>query len=209
MMVGFSNEVVQMTKQYKIARKMKNLKLTEAAEKLGVSQPTLSSWESERKPVPVYALERMADLYGVTTDFLLGRECTSLPDLTQSIPHENLPIMHGKPVWSKKYGWLLVDGIEKILLSAENVRYTFSEIDEIYYYPSLYSEAALPLQKPLSRKSLSQFHEIWLEPISSDRVIREQLCGWYRVREHWVENIAGNRFTFDTYGSKWLAFHEK
>ena len=198
-----------MTKQYKIARKMHKLKLAEAAMKLGVSQPTLSSWESERKPVPLYALEKMADLYGVTTDFLLGRECTVLPDFTQSIPHENLPIMHGKPVWSKKYGWLLVNGIEKILLSAENVRYTFSEIDDIYHYAPLYSEAALPLQEPLIRTNLKQFEEIWLEPISSDLHIRDMLRGWYRVCEHWVENDAGNRFSFDAYGSKWLAFHKK
>ena len=63
-----------MPKRYKEARLMHKAKLTEMAAKLGVSQPTLSAWESERKAAPVEAVIRMAELYGVTTDYLLGRD---------------------------------------------------------------------------------------------------------------------------------------
>ena len=38
-----------MARQYKLARKMKGIALTAAAKELGVTQPTLSGWESERK----------------------------------------------------------------------------------------------------------------------------------------------------------------
>lgn len=62
-----------MPKQFKTARQIKKLKITEAAEKLNISQPTLSAWEGERKSPSIDKLENMADLYGVTTDFLLGR----------------------------------------------------------------------------------------------------------------------------------------
>ena len=62
-----------MPKQFKTARQINKLKVIEAAEKLGVSQPTLSAWEGERKSPSMDSLENMADLYGVTTDFLLGR----------------------------------------------------------------------------------------------------------------------------------------
>ena len=61
-----------MPKRYKEARLMHKAKLTEMATKLGVSQPTLSAWESERKSAPVEAVIKMATLYGVTTDYLLG-----------------------------------------------------------------------------------------------------------------------------------------
>ena len=62
-----------MPRYFKKARQINNLKVIEAAEKLGISQPTLSAWEGERKSPSVEGLEKMSDLYGVTTDFLLGR----------------------------------------------------------------------------------------------------------------------------------------
>lgn len=37
---------------------------------------------------------------------------------------------------------------------------------------------------------------------------RNELRGWYKVKARWVENEFGNRFYFDVYGSKWLAFDE-
>ena len=39
---------------------------------LGVSQPTLSAWEGERKNPSVESLIQMSELYGVSVDFLLG-----------------------------------------------------------------------------------------------------------------------------------------
>ena len=63
-----------MSRQFREARKKNNLKLTVAAKMLGVSQPTLSSWEAGRKSPTIDNLAKMADLYGVTTDYLLGRE---------------------------------------------------------------------------------------------------------------------------------------
>ena len=78
---------------------MNKLKLLEAAEKLGVSQPTLSSWESGRKSPTLDKLESMSHLYGVTTDFLLGLTSNKvLPD-TELVPADNYIVMHGKPVW--------------------------------------------------------------------------------------------------------------
>ena len=62
-----------MPKRFREARKLNKLKLIDAAKLLGVSQPTLSAWEGERKSPSIDALEKMAELYGVSTDFLLGR----------------------------------------------------------------------------------------------------------------------------------------
>lgn len=57
-----------MPRQFKTARKMCKLKLLEAAEKLGVSQPTLSSWEAGRKSPTIDSVLKMAELYKVSTD---------------------------------------------------------------------------------------------------------------------------------------------
>ena len=92
-----------MPKQFKTARQINKLKVIEAAEKLGVSQPTLNAWEGERKSPSIDSLENMADLYGVTTDFLLGRSDTQRMDSKNPIPLQAMPAFHGRPVWSASY----------------------------------------------------------------------------------------------------------
>lgn len=96
-----------MPKRYKEARLMHKAKLTEMATKLGVSQPTLSAWESERKSAPVEAVIKMATLYGVTTDYLLGLDDTVSVMPGQPISVECLKLFHEKPVWSSDHGWML------------------------------------------------------------------------------------------------------
>lgn len=89
-----------MPRYFKKSRQINNLKVIEAAEKFGISQPTLSAWEGERKSPSVEGLEKMSDLYGVTTDFLLGRSEQGISVQSVPVPSESLPIFHGKPVWS-------------------------------------------------------------------------------------------------------------
>ena len=103
-----------MPKRYKEARLMHKAKLTEMAVRLGVSQPTLSAWESERKAAPVEAVIRMAELYGVTTDYLLGRDDHTVAP-GEPIPEQCLKLFHEKPVWSPVRGWLLVNAITEEL----------------------------------------------------------------------------------------------
>ena len=35
---------------------------------------------------------------------------------------------------------------------------------------------------------------------------RDELRGWYHIKRRFVENEVGQRFYFDFYGAKWLAF---
>nr|WP_243164647.1 helix-turn-helix transcriptional regulator [Catenibacillus scindens] len=51
---------------------MKKIALTSSVKELGVSQPTLSRWESERNAPSIEGLIRMSEYYHVSTDFLLG-----------------------------------------------------------------------------------------------------------------------------------------
>lgn len=195
-----------MPRQFKIARQMNKLKATEAAERLGVSQPTLSAWEGERKSPGLDNLENMADLYGVTTDFLLGRTDHLQLEPTEPVSLQLLPILHGKPVWSPSHGWMLVNAMNQKLICPDGGMLAFSDIDELFIAPPPYAAPALPQGQPLSRRELYQQRAIWLEPISCDTHLREELRGWYRIESRWAENEYGNRFYLDTYGAKWLAF---
>ena len=66
-----------MPRRYKEARQAKKIKLTDAADILGVSQPALSAWEGERKSPSIDNLIRMADEYEVSTDYLLDMPKTA------------------------------------------------------------------------------------------------------------------------------------
>ena len=126
-------------RNYKNARLRKNLKVIEAAKLLGVSQSTLSSWEAERKSPPIEKLIRMADLYEVSTDYLLGY-------------------------------------------------------------------IAKTVNQPLTLKELTTNRTVWLEPISSDETLRQELRGYYCIMGNYAENQCGNRFPLFSYGAKWIAY---
>ncbi len=51
--------------------------------------------------------------------------------------------------------------------------------------------------------------EMWVEPISPDSNLRDELRGWYRRKDRYVENEYGNRFYLDTYEAKWLGFDKE
>ncbi len=195
-----------MPRKYKEARQINKLKVIEAAAKLGVSQPTLSAWEGERKSPSVEGLEKMADLYGVSTDYLLGRSEQQTVDWPASIPTKSLPVFHGKSVWSAKYGWLLVNAIDKVLLFPDGRTMPFADGGELFASSQLLSESSLPDHAPLSLSEVRAHNQIWVEPISPDSELREELRGWYQIKARFVQNEYGNRFYLDTYEAKWLAF---
>lgn len=52
------------------------------ARRLGVSKQSVSNWENNNIQPSIELLERLADLFGVTTDQLLGRERQHWLDVT-------------------------------------------------------------------------------------------------------------------------------
>lgn len=200
-----------MARQYKMARKMKKIALTAAAKELDVTQPTLSSWESERKNPSVDALIRMAKYYGVTTDFLLGLSSENDPrmNMLRPVPLEALPALHGSPVYNPRYGWAFVDAIERQLRCADGLLLPFADARDLYLLPPAFSVREQHTEKPLGKEELTSLDEVWVEPISADSALCSELCGWYKVRARYVENEVGQRFYFDFYAAKWLAFAQK
>lgn len=99
--------------------------------------------------------------------------------------------------------------VKNVLVRLDGATVPFDNAGSVYAAQPPFYEATLPDTKPLSRQELSNYKEVWLEPISHDAELREQLRGWYRIRECWAENDFGIRFQIDSYGAKWLAFSKK
>ena len=197
-----------MPKRFREARQLKRMKLIDAAKLLEVSQPTLSAWEGERKSPGLDNLERMANLYEVTTDYLLGRDPEFIIEAAAPIPKQALPILHGKPVWIPQHGWALVNAADHTLVLANGDRLRFAEADHLMLTAERFSDPAAPYGPALSRAEFMSHDEVWVEPISTDPALRQELRGWYRKNSRFFENDSGNRFSRDSYGAKWLAFKD-
>ena len=84
-----------MSYRFKDARVQSGISQKDAAEQLQVSAATVNNWESGRRLPTIDALEKMADLYGVSTDYLLGRTDSSNPfrRIAESIDKDILPFL--------------------------------------------------------------------------------------------------------------------
>ncbi len=50
-----------------------DLKQREVAQQLACDQSMYSKYERGERPIPVHILDKLADYYGTSTDYLLGR----------------------------------------------------------------------------------------------------------------------------------------
>lgn len=195
-----------MDRRYKEARKKTGMTAIEAAAKLEVSQATIGGWEAGRKTPSIEGLEKMADLYHVTADYLLGRPEAMSAEPSMPIDRSILTIFDGRPIWSEQHGWVLVNAAERMLICKNGQKLPFFDTGKLFAAPQHLALPPLPHEEPLTRDELLVMDEVWVEPISTDQDLCRELRGWYRVKSLFVENSAGSRFLFDTYGSKWLAF---
>ncbi len=101
-------KVYSLCKRLKDLRESKNLKQTNVAEYLNISQQVYSRYKGGKHELPVHFLEPLSKFYNVSTDYLLGISVNK-NDLT-SISHQ----MYGKRSLKE-----LLDDIA--LLDAENI----------------------------------------------------------------------------------------
>ena len=195
---------------FKAARLQSGLSATEVAHRLGITQSTVSNWDMERRVPSIDMLCRLADLYGVTTDYLLNRTgpVEALNAQTERIDPTALPAFHGGPVWEPEHGWGIVDAFHRCVVFLPDLCIPYSELPALYTFPPQFAQTFYSTEKPLSLEALRMYERIWVEPISPDSFLREQLRGWYTVKERCVTNEIGQSFYMDTYGARWLAFSE-
>ena len=66
-------------------RKKAHLTQIEFARAFGVAQNTVSNWENENRIVDSDTAKKLADFFGVTVDYLLGREeAAAVPEVSEA-----------------------------------------------------------------------------------------------------------------------------
>ena len=197
--------------RFKEARLQDGLTTVQLAQKMGVTQAAVSQWDSGKKVPGIETVSRLADLYGVTVDYLLGR--VNVPGNivipTERLDTSTLPILHGKPVWDPQYGWGIANAIQKNVVFMEGQKIPFEELNGLSVLPPAFTVGYHPYGSPVAHEDLKKYTQLWIEPILPDSFPRDELRGWYKIYSFYVENEYGTRFLFDTYGSKWLAFEQQ
>ena len=199
-----------MSFRFREIRERAGLTTYEAATKIGVSQAAISQWENGTRTPSIEMLCKMADLYCVSTDYLLGRDSASkvtpIPLDDKILTRDTLRFMHGKPVWDSQRGWGVVNSALDYIIFMDGSKVVLGEAMALQTVPPAFSVGYSPTAKPIAYDDLSKFQHLWIQPISADTFLREELSGWYQVKSFYVENQYGTRFLFDTYGTRWLAF---
>ena len=173
---------------------------------LGVDNTTLSNWESGRRQLTLERLTHLARLLNTGVTYLLGLD--EQVDYLSPVEKTCLPVLHRMPVWTKSYGWALVNSIEKTLVFADKRTIAYESLQEpIYIIPPSLALSLRGKGAPLELNEIASYDRVWVEPVTPDNGLAAELRGWYRPRGmRLVENEYGNRFYLDAYGSKWLAF---
>ena len=197
-----------MTYRFREAREKAGLSTTDVAKRVGVSHPAVSKWDTGSKLPSVEILCKLADLYCVSTDYLLGRE-----ELKQTveinddiISLETLQCMNGKPVWDNTRGWGIVNSVLDYVIFLDGSKIILAEAMNLRAMAPAFTMGYSPTTKPISHEDLSKYKSIWVKPITPDLFLQDELTGWYEVHDFYVQNQYGTRFLFDTYGTRWLAF---
>lgn len=207
-MTRFDKEGFCVSYRFRKAREKAGLSAAEVGRRIGVSQPAVTQWETGAKVPSVEMLCKLADLYCVSTDYLLGRDVQveSIPRNDDIIPPETLRVLNGKPVWDESRGWGIVNAVHDYVVFMDGTRLILAEAMNLRAMVPAYAMGYSPAAKPISHEDLSKYQNLWVKPISPDSFLQDELTGWYQVHEFYVQNEHGNRLLFDTYGTRWLAF---
>ena len=197
--------------RFREARLQAGMTTVQLAQKMGLTQAAVSQWESGKKVPGIETICRLADLYGVTVDYLLGRDIGSSNVImsTEVLDASTLPILHGKPVWDSKRGWGIINAIQKNVVFMTGQAIPFEELQNLRVLPPAFTVGYHPYGAPVPRENLKDYTQLWIEPILPDSFSRDELRGWYKICSFYVENEHGVSFLFDTYGSKFFAFEQK
>ena len=77
--------------KYRQLRKERNLSQANLAERLGVSQTAVSQWETDKNYPDINTIKQLADIYSVTTDYLLGVDSRRLKKDNEIVVYTRVP----------------------------------------------------------------------------------------------------------------------
>lgn len=67
-------------------RKLRLMSQVELADKLGVTKQSISNWENDNIQPSIDMLVKIADYFGVSTDYLLGKDSSEVLDVSDLPP---------------------------------------------------------------------------------------------------------------------------
>lgn len=79
-------------------REQRGWSIQELSSRLNIDRTYLSKSESGKRSFKVSEVNRLAELFGVSTDYLLGREATDKSDIDLDKAIDNAMSFDGKPV---------------------------------------------------------------------------------------------------------------
>lgn len=143
--------------RFRDARIQSGKNLAEAAEELFVSKTTLSNWESGRRVPSVEAIEKLADLYGVSVDYLLGRtdQLNPLYEVSESVDPHMLQFLHECPVYVNQSRWGLVDAVNHKICFTDGSELAFSDVMQISMLRRNVHQSAAPQGGKLGTEAYS------------------------------------------------------
>lgn len=77
--------------KYRQLRKERNMSQATLAEKLGVSQTAVSQWETDKNYPDINTIKQLAEIYSVTTDYLLGVDSSRLKKENEVVVYTRVP----------------------------------------------------------------------------------------------------------------------
>ena len=167
---------------------------------MGKVQPltamTISSWETGRKLPPAETLIQLADFFGVSVDYILGRTSEdpkqgSINHLEQDIivPISMLDMYDGEPVYvvseagAIENQWGLVDIARKVIVLRDRAITISGALK--YYISRRQSDISLRhnLRYTLAMEDIlaGAYDRVYVKSLAPDEKLRGSIEGWYHV----------------------------
>lgn len=215
----------------KALRKQKDIRQPDFARELSIfmgldkriATSTISSWEvGSRVPTP-NTMRALANYFGVTLDYLLGRvestndtakEMLFLEDFIIEIDEKKLPDYDGKPVYLVFSGsfnnrWGIYNKDKNQFLCRDEIVVNNSGIRYFATVPDNFPKS-IRKSKPITLQELNEKEDFWIEYFSGDEITNKKFSGWYRHTEKHdaIINTEGNILPYQGINLYYHAYHD-
>ena len=167
-----------MSYRFRELREKAGLTTAELAKRIGVSQAAASQWDTGKKFPSSETLCKLADLYCVSIDYLVGRESADpgVPVKADIIPTNTLLFMHGKPVWDETRGWGVVNAAMDYVIFMDGTKIVLAEAMNLRAMAPAYTMGYSPTAKPIFHGAGRRPHR-YLSGICGHHAEAHQGCG--------------------------------
>ena len=190
-----------------------------------IANSTISAWEVGAKTPSFSYLIALANLYNVSTDYLLGVSQNpsggsefefNMADYVKEIKMKDLPKYDGLPVLlsysnsNRSDVWGIYDREHECFYCKGKV-VKVSSIDKCYATLQSSFPPRPDDNKKLSLAACKQMDEVWIEYRGIDNVISDRFSGWFNVNasEKYFINGTGNILPFRGLNINYYAYPNK